>query len=424
MKCPNCGKKSKKCTCASSTVSTTKAAKGAANVNYFTYDPKNPGVVYPLSVAGQGQPNPAYVVEEVPAKKGAKGAKKDLKAAQAVAKDDVKAAQLTAKASQVTSKAAQKVAKVEEKNEKALEKVADKFEKKAAKKAAKEAKAVAAAEKAAAKEIAAAKKAADKAAKAAEKAELQAAKADLKAKKALQKVSEASEKEDIKNAKKAEKKAAKAAKVAAKAEQEAARAEQRVARAEQEAARVAQKAIATKNWATRLFAVVLMAASIATLAVLSFGAVLQYVKVGENNVPSVHYGSLVTIFTTAIGSEAKAFGLLPALFTGANGDLYNLSVYVFVAFAVVAAVFAVAANISTDKCPMRVTLSLIFLGLGALIYAGAMALVLKDATIAAESLSNVSLLNIGGFYFDTFSFILGIAALALGLVRLLPNKND
>jgi len=421
MKCPNCGKKMKKDTCkkcgyssAAKANPTMVAANSATKVNYFTYDPKNPGVVYPMSVTA------TTPIAEEPAVKSAREAKTDFKAAQATAKDGVKAAQFTAKAADVTAKAEAKIDKIEEKTAKK----AAAAEKKAAKKAAKAAKAAAAAEKKAAKKIAAAEKAAEKAAKAATKAELKAAKADLKAKKELQKVAEASEREDIKTTKKAEKKAAKAAVAAEKAAQQAARAEQRAARAEQEAAKAARKIEARKNWTTRLFAVGLVFVSFATLLVLSFGAVLSFVTVGDKNVPNVAYGSLINILAAASASGEKVFGILPALFAGNGGDLYNIAIYVFVICTVLSAIYAILANISVDAAPKRVTASLLLLAVGALFYSVSMAVLLNSATLTPENLENLNMIVIRGFKFDSFSLILGGASLLLCFVHALPHNND
>ena len=73
MKCPKCGKKMKKTTCAKCGYDSAKVEVAAApaaapampnptmRVNYYTYDPANPSVVYPMAITGQGQANPAMV---------------------------------------------------------------------------------------------------------------------------------------------------------------------------------------------------------------------------------------------------------------------------------------------------------------------------------------------------------------------------
>ena len=307
MKCPNCGKKMKKDTCkacgynpAAKAEEAATALNASTKVNYFTYDPKNPGVVYPMSVSGQAQANPAFANAAVAAE--APVSKKEAK----------KAAKAAKKASS----------------------------KKAVKKAAKEA--------------------------------------------------EAAEK--------------KAAKQAAVAEQKAA------------------KAVATKNWVSRLFAVVLMLVSVAALLVLSFGAVLKFVTVGENAVPDIQSGSLWVIFATALKSETKLFGVLPALFTGEGGMLYNVAIYVFVLCAIVAALYAVVANVNTDKAPKLVRKSLFFLGLGALVYTVSMALLLNTGVLPAASLSKVNMIVLAGFYFDMFSLILAGVCLLLSYILFLNGK--
>ena len=184
----------------------------------------------------------------------------------------------------------------------------------------------------------------------------------------------------------------------------------------------ARNAVLNKNWVSRLFAVLLMALSLAALAVVSFGAVLQFVTVGANAVPDVQYGSLWQIFSTALKSETKAFGVLPALFSGEKGDLYNLSIYVFAVCALLALIHALFANLNADKAPKRVRRSLFFLGLGALVYSIAMALLLNAGVLNETNLLKLNVVNLVGFYFDTFSLILGVACLILSYILCLHGK--
>ena len=308
-----------------------------------------------------------------------------------VAQDELDAAKAAQVAAREELKAAKKAAKVEAKAE--------------AKAAAKAEKAAAKAEKKAAKVT---KKAENIVAKAAQKVEMKSAKATAKATKVA-----AKEAEKVANiaAKQAEKEAAAATKAA-----------QAAVKAEADAAKLAAKVAERKNWASRLVAIALMLVSVVVLVILSFGAVIQFVTVGENAVPDVKYGSLMTIVMTAMKSETKMFGLIPALFTGAGSELYNASVYVFVLCVVVSAILAVAANINIVKAPKRVRRSLFILGLGSLIYAGAMALLLKNASISAASFAKLNMISIAGYYFDAFSLLLGGACMFISLVVYIQRK--
>lgn len=107
MKCPNCGKKMKKDVCKAcgydpSAKPETPAApvmNPAMRVNYYTYDPANPNVVYPMSVSGQGQTNPA-IVATAPMQTAAPAASTapvSKKAAKKAAKAEKKAAKKAAK---------------------------------------------------------------------------------------------------------------------------------------------------------------------------------------------------------------------------------------------------------------------------------------------------------------------------------------
>lgn len=83
MKCPNCGKKMKKTFCTKCGYNPNgNALPNGSKVNYFTYDPNNPNVVYPLTVSGVAQANPSAKapLTKKETKLAAKKAKLDLKA--------------------------------------------------------------------------------------------------------------------------------------------------------------------------------------------------------------------------------------------------------------------------------------------------------------------------------------------------------
>lgn len=76
MKCPNCGKKMKKATCAkcgydpaAKAQEQTQAPAAPAyvpQINYYTYNPANPGVIYPVTASAQAQPANPTVTTSVP----------------------------------------------------------------------------------------------------------------------------------------------------------------------------------------------------------------------------------------------------------------------------------------------------------------------------------------------------------------------
>jgi uncharacterized protein YkwD len=145
MKCPNCGKKMKKNICKKCGYDP--AAKQEApvlpasmRVNYYTYDPANPSLVYPMAVTGEGMPNPALAsmvpakAEEPAAPLTKKEAKKAMKATKKAQKKALKG--LSRKEKKAAKKANKKANKATKKaNKKAIK--ANKKAMKVAKKAAK-----------------------------------------------------------------------------------------------------------------------------------------------------------------------------------------------------------------------------------------------------------------------------------------------
>ena len=125
-------------------------------------------------------------------------------------------------------------------------------------------------------------------------------------------------------------------------------------------------------------------------------------------------------------SGAKSFGVLPAVFAGKGlaGDMYNVSLYVFVICVVLSAIYAILANISVDAAPKRVNTSLLLLAIGALSYAICTAVLLNYAQFTAENLEKLNLIIIRNLKFDAFSLILGAASLLLCFVHALPQNND
>lgn len=127
MKCPNCGKKMKKNVCKAcgydpAAKPEAPAAPAMPNpamrVNYYTYDPANPSVVYPMSISGQAQTNPAIVgtAPMQPAAPAAPAVPVSKKAAKKAAKAEKKAAKKSTKGmSKADKKAAKKAAKVAKK---------------------------------------------------------------------------------------------------------------------------------------------------------------------------------------------------------------------------------------------------------------------------------------------------------------------
>ena len=140
MKCPNCGKKMKKSICAkcgydpAAKAQEEKAAVATSpafvpQINYYTYDPANPSVIYPVTVSTQAQTSTSSVMTALPM---------PVQAPTSVAATATPSQQ-SAGSEDFSTKVSKKVGK---KAEKIAKKLAEKAEKKMTKQQKKAAKAV------------------------------------------------------------------------------------------------------------------------------------------------------------------------------------------------------------------------------------------------------------------------------------------
>ena len=382
MKCPNCGKKMKKETCTKCgynptakvetpvavevpavqqvTVTPVKAATPtyAQKVNYYTYDPANPNVWYPVTTNAQGQPNFMQTSTS------------QVQIMPAVTPAPVVAASAPIQATPAPVATAPAVVES-----------AVPTSKKAAKKAAK-----------------AAKKEAKKAAKTAGK------KATKQTKKADKKVASAS--------KKANKKAAAASK---KANKKAAKSNTLT---------VETNVSERKNIASRLFALVIIGLCACTFAVFKLTAVRGVAAQGKQSIVKLQTGEFYAFCIDMFKTDAKLFSVLPAIYNGDNGMFYNIAFYAFALCGVIALLHAVFAIFSKAKAPRRVRRALFFLGVGALVYTVAMALLLTNYTLTNTQLAQIAMLNVVGYYLDIYTLAIGGGCLLLSLLFLIFKRKN
>lgn len=224
-------------------------------------------------------------------------------------------------------------------------------------------------------------------------------------------------KKEAKKAKKAAKKTAKSEKKSSKKSTD--KETKKLAKAEKKAAKksagvTVEEAPVRKNVLSRLFALVLLAVCGATFAVLQFNVV--------SKMPNVEQMEFWKVVMSTIESKNTMFGVLPVFFQGKNGDLYNISIYVFTLCGVLAALHAFFAIFSKKKAPRRVRRSLFFLGAGAAFYAVALALLLGTGF----KVGKLNMIAIAGYAFDLYALAIGAGCLVLSFLFLIfrrRNKN-
>ncbi len=139
-----------------------------------------------------------------------------------------------------------------------------------------------------------------------------------------------------------------------------------------------------KNVGYRLFAVVLLALCALAVAVIPYGTVIS----------GTESATLVDLLTGILASTAAPiFGVIPAYdVAGTLGIVYNLSIYLFLVFAAIAAILALVAIFTAKGAPSLVRTALSSLAAGALIYAVAIAVASEpSATLSVELMSTAVL---------------------------------
>ena len=152
-----------------------------------------------------------------------------------------------------------------------------------------------------------------------------------------------------------------------------------------------------KNTGYRIFAVLVLAICALAIAVIPYGTA----------VAGTASASLIGLLTGIFASTAAPiFGIIPAYdVAGTLGIVYNLSIYLFLVFAAVAAILALVA-IFTAKAPALVRGALATLASGALIYTVAV-------SVASPSESLLS--------FDLMSVAIAAGAALLAMLCTLPE---
>ena len=337
MKCPNCGKKMKKSTCAKCGYDPAKVETPAApvtpatpvvptyqpTVSYYTFDPANPNVWYPMATNAQGQPvivNPTTQIQFAPT---------------------------IATAPQVMPTATTAVQQPVQ-----------------------------------------------------------------------QSATQTTETDDLATAvgKRAEKIAKKLAK---KAEKKMTKGQKKAAKTVLNAMDKAEEKL-PKNVASRLFAILLIAA-----CVFTFGFLQVYAVTGSEQVSQ---GNMLAIIQKMFQADETLFGVLPAFISkDGSGTAYNLSVYIFALFGVFAFLSALFAAFSKQKAPKRVRRALFFLGAGALDYTISMSALIgtgNNMFLNDEILATLDLFNLGGYQVEMLLMVIGSACLVLSFLFLIFRRRN
>ncbi len=225
------------------------------------------------------------------------------------------------------------------------------------------------------------------------------------------------------------KKEAKIAKKKAKLDMKAmSRKDRKIAKkAAKREAKVAASVIPSSNVLARLLGLVLAVVSVLALAVLSYQAIVSVENVtasgtnSVNTVSDIQSLTLVGILTSMLDPVKPMFGFLPSVnIIGDSSVIYNLAIYAFLICAVIAIITAVGAVFSKEKAPARIRKALLTLGLGALAYTVAFAIVINSTAIDAPA----GALALAGFYFDLNSLLIGAGCLGLWLLlKIFKKKN-
>jgi hypothetical protein len=171
---------------------------------------------------------------------------------------------------------------------------------------------------------------------------------------------------------------------------------------------------ARKSGFCRFFAIIVTGVCVAALAVLSFSFVTALPYVGPDLVPTISESSLLTTVLDIVKSDVKVLNAVPAFFdNGRTGIVYNLSIYVFALFTVLAALHAVFAIFSKDKARKRVRKALFLLGVGALLYSIALITILGRGGEVVVSTTGTALISIADYHIDLPSMLIGVVCLTL-----------
>ena len=224
------------------------------------------------------------------------------------------------------------------------------------------------------------------------------------------------------------KKEAKIAKKKAKLDMKAmSRKDRKIAKkAAKREAKVAASVIPSSNVLARLLGLVLAVVSVLALVSFSYIAIVEY-SLADSDIPladrvlDIQSLSLINIFTAMLNPAKPMFGFLPSMYIiGDSSVIYNLAIYAFLICAVIAIITAVGAVFSKEKAPARIRKALLTLGLGALAYTVAFAIVINSTAIDAPA----GALALAGFYFDLNSLLIGAGCLGLWLLlKIFKKKN-
>jgi len=156
--------------------------------------------------------------------------------------------------------------------------------------------------------------------------------------------------------------------------------------------------------ASRWFAVLVFALCVCSLAVLPYNVIKTEADAG------IQASSMFNAMLELLKNPGMMFDMLPGFeIAGRTGDYYNLAIYLFMLFCVIATIIAFVAIFSKNVAPRRVRRSLFFLGTGELGYSLAF-------TVAADQLKGrgYEITSAINEMFASFPYTLEVLSLAIG----------
>ena len=183
--------------------------------------------------------------------------------------------------------------------------------------------------------------------------------------------------------------------------------------------------VVPKNVASRLFALLLIGLCVFTFGFLDVHALTELAQGSSGLLQGATYDSMLKMVMDVFSAEGSLFSVLPA-FISNGGTAYNLSVYIMSLCGVFAVLYALFAVFSKANAPKRVRRSLFFLGVGLLDYTISMSATIgaEGESIVEQLLEQgMNIMNLGNFQLEMMPTIIGAGALVLSFLFLIFRRR-
>ncbi|MBE7080495.1 MAG: hypothetical protein E7371_04570 [Clostridiales bacterium] len=182
-----------------------------------------------------------------------------------------------------------------------------------------------------------------------------------------------------------------------------------------------------KNIASRLFALLLIGLCVFTFGFLDVHAITELAQGSGALLQGTSYDSMLKMVMDVFSAEGSLFNVLPAFVSnGGTGTAYNLSVYIMALCGVFAVLYALFAVFSKANAPKRVRRSLFFLGAGLLDYTISMSALIgtgEGTTLTETLLKEMNLFNLGGYQVEMIPMAIGGACVVLSFLFLIFRRR-